>query len=58
MVYQDKLSYFEELLQKDNSTRVHQRNLKTLATEIYKIKNNLSHQIIQDIFPQKIKYTH
>ena len=37
-IYQDNVSSFEELLKKDNSARVHQRNLKTLATEIYKIK--------------------
>ena len=55
IVYQDNVSSFEELLKKDNSARVHQRNLKTLATEIYKIKNNLSPQIIQDIFPQEKK---
>ena len=55
IVYQDNVSSFEELLKKDNSARVHQRNLKTLATEIYKIKNNLSPQIIQDIFPQENK---
>ena len=40
-IYQDNVSSFEELLKKDNSARVHQRNLKTLATEIYKIKKKI-----------------
>ena len=53
MVYQGNLYSFEELLKKDNSVTVHQRNLKTLTTEIYKIKTNLSPQIIQDTFPQE-----
>ena len=57
MVYQNNLSSFEELLRKENSATVHQRNLKTLATEIYKIKNNLSPKIIPDVFPQEKIYT-
>ena len=54
MVYHNLYS-FEELLKKDNSGTVNQRNLKTLATEINKIKYNISPQIVQDIFPQEKK---
>ena len=55
MVYQDNLYSFEELLEKDNSGTVNQRNLKTLAAEICKIKHNISPQIVQDIFLQEKK---
>ena len=35
---------------------VHQRNLQTLATEMYKILNGLSPDIMQDIFEIKSNY--
>ena len=37
LIYDDKQSTFEELLEKENS--VHIRNLQTLAIEMYKIVN-------------------
>ena len=49
IVYKDHFSLFEELLSKDESVTVHQRNLQIIATEVYKILNNLSPDIIQDI---------
>ena len=50
IVYKDHFSSFEELLFKDKSVRVHLRNLQILATEIYNISNDLSSDIMQDIF--------
>ena len=47
---------FEELLSKDKSVTVHQINLQTLATEMYKILNGLSPDIMQDIFEAKSNY--
>ena len=46
IVYNDHFSSFEELLSKDKSVTVHQRNLQTLATEMYKILNGLSPDIM------------
>ena len=49
-VYNDKKSTFEELLDKDNSVTIHQRNLQVLATELYKVKTNIAPEIVKDIF--------
>ena len=40
-IYQDYASPFTELLQKDNSTTIHNRNIQLLATELFKVKNRL-----------------
>ena len=50
IVYQDKVSNFEQLLEKDNSVSIHVRNLQVLATEIFKVKKNLSPNIMQKVF--------
>ena len=56
IVYNDHFASFEELLSKDKSVTVHQRNLQVVATEMYKILNWLSPDIIQDIFETKSNY--
>ena len=50
LVYNDNTSNFEELLIKDGSVNIHQRNLQKLATEVYKFKHNLLPPIMHDIF--------
>ena len=52
LVYKDYTSSFENLLNIDNTFTIHKRNLQKLATEMYKIKNNLSPSFLSDIFPQ------
>ena len=49
LVYQDNLS-FSELLDLDNSVTVHQKKLQDLVTEIYKVKNGIAPDIMNDIF--------
>ena len=44
-VYCDEISPFEELLEKDRLRTIYQRNIKILATELFKTKNNLSNHI-------------
>ena len=56
IVHNNHFSLFEELLPKDKSVTVHQRNLQTLASEMYKILNGLSQDIMQDIFEIKSNY--
>ena len=53
LVYDDLTSSFEELLNKDNSYTIHQRNIQTLALEIFKTKNNCNPEFMKDIFVEK-----
>ena len=50
IVYQDKESSFEELLQKDNSVSVLMKSLQYLATEIFNVKSGLSPIIMNEVF--------
>ena len=50
LVYQDNSLSFAELLEKDNSVTIHQRNLQVPATEIFKLKNRLAPEIMKEVF--------
>ena len=57
IVYKDNISSFEDLLKKDRSFTIHQRNIQSLAIELFKVKGNLSNNIMYDIFQtRKINY--
>ena len=53
IVYQDSLSTFQELLKKDGSVTIHERNIQNLAIEMYKVINGISPKIMDDIFQLK-----
>ena len=40
----------DDLLKKDKSMKIHLKNLQILATEIYKVKNDLGPKVVADIF--------
>ena len=50
IIYNDKQSSFKELLEKDSSVSIHERNVQVLATEMYKISNNFSPPHMNKIF--------
>ena len=50
LVYQNKNLSFSELLELDNAVTIHQRNLQVLVTEIFKVKNNSSPEIMKQVF--------
>ena len=50
IVYHDKISSFKTLLKRDKSTSIHMKNLQYLATELFKVKNGLSSEIMKEIF--------
>ena len=49
-VHNDFNSSFQELLIVDNSLNIHHRNLQKRLTEIFKVKNGLSPEPINDVF--------
>ena len=53
LVYDDYLSAFEELLEKDNSFTVHHYNIQTLCIELYKVFSGQSQTIFSDLFERK-----
>ena len=53
VVYRDCNTTFSEILSKDKSVTVHQRNLQLFATEIFKTKTELNPKIIEEIFTFK-----
>ena len=53
IVYKDRSSTFEDLLEKDNSVTIHQRNLQMLLLEMYKVKYGLAPEIISYIFQSR-----
>ena len=57
IVYEDNISSFEDLLKRNKSFTIHQRNIQSLALELFKVKGNLSNNIMYDIFQtRKINY--
>ena len=56
ITYGDRSSLFEDLLKKDNSISIHHRNIQALATEIFKVKNNIATEISEEFFAPKISH--
>ena len=57
LVYDDRQSTFEELLNIDKSVTIHHRNLQVLATELYKVHHGLAPELMNGIF-KKINVTY
>ena len=53
LVYDDRQSTFEELLNIDKSVTAHHRNLQVLATELNKVHHGLVPELMNDIFKKR-----
>ena len=50
LIYCDHSSDFQELLQRDNSVAIHQKNIQALAIRMYKVVNNIAPTIVSELF--------
>ena len=50
LIRNEKLSSYEELLEKDGSVSVHHKNIQSFAIEMFQIKHGQSREIVTDIF--------
>ena len=53
VMYTDKISSFKELLERDGSVQRRNRNLQILATEMFKVYNNIAPPIFTEIFNKR-----
>ena len=49
IIYQDCISTFQELLNKNNSVSIHHRNFKGLSKEMFKVHRAFSQDILREI---------
>ena len=57
LTYKDNRPAFKLLFEKDHSVTVHHKNLQALVTETFKVKNDLSPDIMKDVFELKKNHT-
>ena len=55
LIYSNKTSTYETLLERDISVSMHHENIQTLATEMFHLKYNLSPEITSNIFIEERK---
>ena len=53
LVYNDKSSSFRELLEREKSVTIHERNIQVLSTEIFKVKSRVAPETMTEIFKFK-----
>ena len=53
IIYSDKKSSYENLLEKDNSVSIHLKNIQALPIEMLKVKHKLCPEIPGDIFMER-----
>ena len=56
MVHQNNNLSFNELLDLGSAVTIHQRNLQVLLAEMFKVKNNLSPEIMKQEFDFREPY--
>ena len=53
VIYNDGHSFYDELLNIDNSVSIHDKNLQILAIEIFKLYNGSATHILNEVSPLK-----
>ena len=53
ITYDDNLSSFQDLLDKDNSVKIQHKNIKTLASKTCKVEQELSPPILNKVFVEQ-----
>ena len=56
IIYNDKQSPFKDLLKKDSSLSIHERNVHILAAEMHKVSENVSSPHMNEIFEVRNKH--
>ena len=54
LIYSDKGSSFEELLEKENSVPMYHTNVSVLAIIMYKVYMGSSKELMSEIFPLRL----
>ena len=54
LLYTDDISTFEELLKRAGSFTIHQRNIQSLAIEMFKVKNSIGPLLLNEIFIERV----
>ena len=57
LIHNDKLSFYEEPLEKDGSVPIHHKNIQSLTIEIFQIKHGQSPEIVGDNFAQTTQHS-
>ena len=50
LIYNNKISSFKELLERDRSVPLHNRNLQMLVTEMFEVYDNIGSLIFTEMF--------
>ena len=53
IIYNNKSSSFQDLLDKDNSVTTHHRNIRTPAIETFKVLHGLSPPLLNEVFLER-----
>ena len=56
IIYNDKQSPFKDLLKKDSTLSIHERNVQILAAEMHKVSENFSPPHMNEIFEVRNKH--
>lgn len=54
LLYKDDISTYQQLLKRAGSFTIHQRNIQSLAIEMFKVKNNIGPELLNEVFVKRV----